>query len=119
MISACLTQYPHSFGCKVFREGFPFPGLDVYNAVVLKRSLEVKGSGRLQCGEFVSPRHHEDEAGDTVHPVGRFPQLEVAEHGLDEVGREVVHIVLVLEQREAYDLRIGANYLVCNRFKIM
>ena len=43
MISACLTQYPHSFGGKVFRERFPFPGLNVCNAVVLKRSLEVKG----------------------------------------------------------------------------
>ena len=63
MMSACLAQYPHSFGGKVFRERFSFPGLDVCNAVVFKRSFKVKGSGRLQVGKPATQWHHEEAAG--------------------------------------------------------
>lgn len=99
MISACSSQYPATFGGEVLWKRFALPCLDVSDAIVLKRGLEVEGPRRLQRGESAVQGQHKDEARDAVHTIGRHPLLEVAKQGLNEVGRYVVDFILVFEKR--------------------
>lgn len=98
MISASLSQYTRSFGGKVFGEVLLFPGLDVRYPIALQSGLEVNLSGLQETAEAYFQRHDKDEAGHPVHPVGRFPLLEAAKQGFDNVRRHVVNFFVTAQQ---------------------
>ena len=97
MISSGWSQYTRPFGGKVCGKVIPFPDLDVRYPVAFKGGFEVKPRCPLECREFCFQRHDKDESGDTVHPVGRLPLLEVTEQRLNDVGRHRVYIFVASE----------------------